>query len=123
MRRFGLLIALAVFGVSLGLVVAGCNSSPSTGKDKMEGGKLQEGKMEGGKMQDGKMEGGKIPGDKMQGNKMQDGKMEGDKMEGDKKDGKMEGDRKGTSMLRYPPADQLTLVLLPGARRPTVYPL
>jgi pentapeptide MXKDX repeat protein len=61
MRKLWQLLAVVVVGVSLGVAVVGCGSSPSTNKDKMGSDKMGSDKMMGG--------------DKMGGDK----KMEGDK--------------------------------------------
>jgi hypothetical protein len=50
MRKFVLLIALAIVGLCVGLAVVGCGSTPGAAKDKMQGDHTGADKMGGDKM-------------------------------------------------------------------------
>jgi pentapeptide MXKDX repeat protein len=79
MRKIWQLLVVGVVGLSLGLTVAGCGNSTSTGKDKMGGDKMGSDKMAGDKMGADKMTGDKMKADKMTGEKMGADKITGDK--------------------------------------------
>jgi hypothetical protein len=54
MRKIWQVIAVTVVSLGLGLAVVGCNSSTTTGKDKMGTDKMSTEKMGGEKMKDNK---------------------------------------------------------------------
>jgi hypothetical protein len=74
MRKLWHVVAVSVVGLGLVLAIVGCGASTTSGKDKMQGGKMGADKMGGDKM-----------GDKMS-DKMGADKMGGDKMGSEKKD-------------------------------------
>jgi pentapeptide MXKDX repeat protein len=70
MHKIWQVIGVSVVGLCLGLAVAGCGSSTTTGKDKMGGDKMSTNKMGGDKMGADTMSTDKMGGDKMGSDKM-----------------------------------------------------
>src|SRR5271154_1240383 len=117
MRKISQLLVVAIVGLGLGLVVAGCNTSTAE-QEKMKDDKMKEEKMKDDKMKDDKMKDDKMKNDKkMDGNKMDD-KMKGDKM----KDDKMKDNGKAQSSSLWRPRDEfLHFATLPGKRPSKTY--